>query len=69
MKLFKFLINVCIPFFFILFLHTQNAYAYLDLGTGSYFFQIIISFIVGGLFSIKLFWKKIKNKFLKIEKK
>lgn len=39
----------------------KNAYAYLDPGTGSYFFQLIIAAILGGLFAIKLSWHRIKN--------
>jgi len=42
---------------------SNNSYAYLDPGTGSYFFQLIIAVLLGGLFSIKLFWNKIKNFF------
>ncbi|HEC91954.1 MAG TPA: hypothetical protein ENI51_03010 [Candidatus Atribacteria bacterium] len=37
----------------------QNSFAYLDPGTGSYFFQIIIAFILGGIFGIKMFWRRI----------
>jgi len=42
---------------------SQKAYAYIDPGTGSYIFQMIIAFLVGGLFAVKLFWKKIKGYF------
>ena len=49
-----------------------KAYAYLDPGTGSYIFQLIIAAFVGGLFAVKLFWNKIKiflkNLFSKGEK-
>ena len=38
---------------------TQKAEAYLDPGTGSYIFQILIAGIVGGIFVIKQFWNKI----------
>jgi len=38
-----------------------DAYAYLDPGTGSYIFQILIAVFLGGLFAIKLFWGRIKN--------
>lgn len=40
-----------------------KAYAYLDPGTGSYFFQMLIGVAIGGLVGIKLFWKKIKDFF------
>lgn len=33
--------------------------AYIDPGTGSYFIQILIAFLAGGVFALKLFWKKI----------
>lgn len=42
---------------------SQKAYAYVDPGTGSYIFQVMIAFLVGGLFAVKLFWKKIKSYF------
>lgn len=38
----------------------QNAYAYLDPGTGSYILQMLIAAIVGGLFVIKIYFHKIK---------
>ncbi len=42
------------------------AQAYLDPGTGSYLFQILIAGLVGGLFALKLFWKQIKDFFQKL---
>jgi len=44
----------------------QAAFAYLDPGTGSYFFQVIVATIVGGLLTIKMFWQKIKNFFINL---
>lgn len=56
--------------FFVLFLavalpliFSENASAYLDPGTGSYIFQVLIATFIGGLFAIKIFWQKIKNFF------
>lgn len=43
-----------------------SAYAYLDPGSGSYLFQILLSFILGAIFSLKIFWKKIAGFFTKI---
>jgi hypothetical protein len=37
----------------------QHAFAYLDPGTGSYMLQLTIAFLVGVLFWVKLYWKKI----------
>jgi len=42
------------------------AFAYLDPGTGSYIFQLIIAGLVGGLFALKLFWRQIRNFFARI---
>jgi len=39
---------------------TRDAFAYLDPGTGSYIFQLIIAGALGAIFSLKIFWSKIK---------
>lgn len=39
------------------------AYAYLDPGTGSYIFQLIIAGTVGLLFAVKVYWRRIKGFF------
>ncbi len=38
-----------------------EAHAYLDPGSGSYFFQMLVGIIFGALVGIKLFWKNIRN--------
>jgi len=43
-----------------------NAYAYLDPGTGSFIVQLIIAAIVGISFSVKIYWHKIKTKFVRL---
>ncbi len=52
---------------------TKKAYAYIDPGTGSYILQIIMAALLGGLFTVKLYWKKIriffKNLFSRREKR
>ena len=45
------------------FLVIPSVHAYLDPGTGSLILQIIGGAIVTALFSIKIYWKKIKGKF------
>ena len=40
-----------------------SAYAYLDPGTGSYIFQLVIAAIVGLLFLAKVYWGRIKTFF------
>ena len=42
---------------------TQNAYAYLDPGTGSMLLQGLIGGIAGGMFAIRLYWSKLKDRF------
>jgi len=48
---------------------TKSANAYIDPGTGSFLFQLIAGVFLGGLFTIKLYYKKIKLFFVKIFKK
>jgi hypothetical protein len=58
--------------FILFFLFPQPAYAYLDLGSGSYFFQLFIGALLGVLYAIKIYWSKIiiflKNSFNKRNK-
>jgi len=41
----------------------QNAHAYLDPGIGSYILQLALGFVIGGLYSLKRYWKRIKTYF------
>ena len=43
----------------------SNAYAYLDPGTGSIIAQMLIGTLVGAGLAIKIYWQKIKMKFMK----
>ncbi len=45
------------------FLWPQEAHAYLDPGSGSSFFQLLIAMLLGGLFMLKLSWQRIKTRF------
>jgi len=38
----------------------QQSYAYIDHGSGSYFLQLLMAGLLGLLYSIKLFWTKIR---------
>jgi hypothetical protein len=40
--------------------YPRVAWAYLDPGTGSYFFQILIGVVLGSLLAVRLFWGKIR---------
>ena len=46
-----------------LLLITNKAHAYLDPGTGSYIFQVMAALVIGGLYTIKMHWQKIKTFF------
>lgn len=39
------------------------AYAYLDPGTGSYIFQVLVGALLGGAFVLKGYWSSIRNFF------
>ena len=43
----------------------SNAYAYLDPGTGSIIAQMLIGTLVGAGLAIKIYWQRIKMKFMK----
>ena len=42
-------------------LFPRNAYGYIDPGTGSYVFQILIAAFVAVSFAVKVYWHKIKK--------
>lgn len=55
--------------FFILLLFIPTfAWAYIDPGTGSVVFQIVLGSIIGGMAFIKLYWNKIISFFSKPKK-
>jgi len=47
---------------FFLCIFQTNAYAYLDPGSGSVFFQFLIAGILSALFMLKVFFKRIVSK-------
>jgi len=47
----------------VLLISVQDAYAYLDPGTGSMILQGLIGGIAGGLFAIRVYWGKLKSRF------
>ena len=66
MKTYKYLRIVFIFFGIFYVLFPKIAFAYLDPGTGSYMLQVLIASILGAFFTIKIFWGKIRNFFLKL---
>jgi hypothetical protein len=47
----------------LLLMSTEDAYAYLDPGTGSMILQGLIGGIAGGMFALRLYWGKLKSRF------
>lgn len=45
---------------------SKNPPLYLDPGSGSYIFQLIIAALVGGAFVVKMYWSKISGFFRKL---
>lgn len=43
----------------------SNAFAYIDPGSGSMIVQMLIGTLVGAGIAVKLYWQKIKMKFMK----
>lgn len=42
------------------------AYAYIDMGTGSMIFQMLVAGFVGAAFTIKMYWHSLKQKIKKL---
>lgn len=40
----------------------ESAHAYIDMGTGSLIFQMLVAGIVGAGFTIKVYWHALKNR-------
>lgn len=56
-------INIIFIIAFFLFF-TKPVLAYLDPGSGSFIFQVVVATILGGIFSLKMYFRKLKNIFL-----
>jgi hypothetical protein len=65
---------VVLVLIFVFLFFPVDALAYIDVGSGSYLFQIFIAFFMAFLFTIKLYWRNIlaffsrKFSFRKIKK-
>jgi O-antigen/teichoic acid export membrane protein len=42
-------------------LYSRQIYAYIDPGTGSFVLQAIVAAVVGSLFTVKLYWGRIRD--------
>jgi len=44
----------------------STSWAYLDPGTGSYVFQMIVAGLLGAAFAVKMFWVRIRAFFVRL---
>lgn len=67
------LLNSSLVLLFFLFVMVGKAYAYLDPGSGSFIFQLVLGALLGFSLMIKIYWKRMKDSlisfFSKKEKK
>ena len=63
MKYFVLFRNILATLVFLDLINTQQAFAYIDPGTGSYILQMTIATLLAGLFAMKLFMNKIRTLF------
>ncbi len=61
--------NIILLSVFIYSASTSYAYSYIDLSIVAVFFQMLFAGILAALFTVKLWFKKVKNFFLKLFKK
>jgi NhaP-type Na+/H+ or K+/H+ antiporter len=54
--------TITLAAFALVILVTTEAYAYLDLGTGSFILQMLLGLAFGALLGVKFYWQKIKNR-------
>ena len=47
-------------------LYPSTSHAYLDAGTGSYSFQMLLALGLAAAFIVKLNWKRLKSRFSKV---
>jgi len=64
----KHLIFSIFLFGFLFLIVTHEAYAYIDPGTGSYIFQLIMAGLFGVAFTVKIFWRNIRAFFSNFRK-
>lgn len=48
--------------FALVFSFPPQALAYLDPGSGSYFFQLLLALVLGGLYTLKGYWRKVMSR-------
>ncbi len=66
MKRFTSLLTLLVSWALFCLLCPQKAYAYLDPGTGSYIFQLLIAGLLGAALAVKIFWGSVKAFFYRL---
>lgn len=51
---------------FLWFLTAKEAHAYIDIGTGTILFQMLLAGLFAGLFTLKLFWHRLVGRMSRI---
>ena len=49
----------------ILLLSPSDAWAYIDPGTGSYLFQLVIAGGLAGLYTLRRYWRTVRDRFVR----
>ena len=49
--------------FFCLLIFPEKSFAYLDPGSGSFILQMLIGAFLGAMFTLKIYWRKLKSFF------
>jgi len=62
----KRLIQPALALFLLALISPSQAFAYIDPGSGSYFFQLAAAALFGGLYAIKIFWRQILSFFTRL---
>lgn len=44
----------------------ENALAYIDPSSGSYFLQLLLASLLGALFALKVFWRRVRAFFARL---
>jgi len=64
----RFILHLVYFIFLIQLTFTSFSFGYLDLGSGSYLLQIILGFLLAGLYMLRHYWKRLFNWFKKNKK-
>jgi hypothetical protein len=64
----KWFFDMSVLLLFVQTIFLQDAYAYIDPGMGSYFFQLLVASLFAGMYALRLWWARIRSFCAKIFK-